>query len=106
MDLGLFHPAWRAEPNSISKRIIPARQSMPEITHNDQLREEFNRWAEAGRGEGMERDHLPIVLPMLAKMGICADENILDVGCGSRLALQTSRATRHRRTRRRCGHLR
>src|ERR1700683_4467664 len=56
---------------------------MPEITHNDQLREEFNRWAEAGRGEGMERDHLPIVLPMLAKMGIREDETILDVGCCS-----------------------
>jgi SAM-dependent methyltransferase len=56
---------------------------MPEIAPNEQLREEFNRWAEAGRGEGMERDHLPIVLPMLARMGIREDENILDVGCGS-----------------------
>lgn len=55
---------------------------MPEPTHNEQLREEFNRWAEAGRGEGMENDHLPIALPMLAQMGLRADENILDVGCG------------------------
>src|SRR5215469_2783495 len=47
------------------------------------LREEFNRWAEAGRGEGMERDHLPIVLPMLEKMRIAARDNVLDVGCGS-----------------------
>ena len=32
------------------------------------LRQEFNRWAEAGRGEGMEQDHLPIVLPVLDRM--------------------------------------
>ena len=56
---------------------------MAETQQNEKLREEFNRWAEAGRGEGMERDHLPIVLPMLAKMDLRADENVLDVGCGS-----------------------
>lgn len=58
---------------------------MPEPAANqtESLRLEFNRWAEAGKGEGMHRDHLPIVLPMLAKMQLRADENILDVGCGS-----------------------
>jgi SAM-dependent methyltransferase len=48
-----------------------------------QLREEFNRWAAAGRGEGMENDHLPIVLPMLVMMNLQPDEIILDVGCGT-----------------------
>jgi arsenite methyltransferase len=47
------------------------------------LREEFNRWAEAGRGEGMEQDHLPITLPVLEKMHIAPGDNVLDVGCGS-----------------------
>ncbi len=47
------------------------------------LREEFNRWAEAGRGEGMERDHLPITLPVIAKMQLAAMDNVLDVGCGT-----------------------
>jgi arsenite methyltransferase len=47
------------------------------------LREEFNRWAEAGRGDGMEQDHLPITLPVLQKMGLAAADNVLDVGCGS-----------------------
>lgn len=50
---------------------------------NQNLREEFNRWAEAGRGDGMEQDHLPITLPVIAKMGIAATDNVLDVGCGS-----------------------
>ena len=56
---------------------------MPEITSNDFLREEFNRWAEAGRGEGMEQDHLPITLPVLEKMRLAPTDNVLDVGCGA-----------------------
>jgi SAM-dependent methyltransferase len=56
---------------------------MPDPTAAEYLRTEFNRWAEAGKGEGMEEDHLPIALPMLAKMTLRADENILDVGCGA-----------------------
>ena len=47
------------------------------------LREEFNRWAEAGRGEGMEQDHLPITLPVLEKMKLAPADNVLDVGCGA-----------------------
>jgi arsenite methyltransferase len=47
------------------------------------LREEFNRWAEAGRGDGMEQDHVPITLPVLEKMCLAPTENVLDVGCGS-----------------------
>ena len=55
---------------------------MPESPDNEALREEFNRWAEAGRGEGMEEEHLPIVLPVLDQMNLARDENILDVGSG------------------------
>lgn len=47
------------------------------------LREEFNRWAEAGRGEGMEQDHLPITLPVLEKMQLGPADNVLDAGCGA-----------------------
>src|SRR5580658_3327113 len=56
---------------------------MSEASHLDHLRDEFNRWAEAGRGEGMEQEHLPIVLPVLDRMAIEPDENILDLGCGT-----------------------
>lgn len=47
------------------------------------LREEFNRWAETGRGEGMEQEHLPVTLPVLEKMQLAPTENLLDVGCGA-----------------------
>src|ERR1700689_4380286 len=56
---------------------------MAEAPHHEQLREEFNRWAEAGRGEGMEQDHLPIVLPVLDRMRLQPYDNILDLGCGA-----------------------
>jgi len=48
-----------------------------------ELREEFNKWAESGRGDGMEQDHLPITLPVLEKLRIAGSENILEVGCGA-----------------------
>jgi SAM-dependent methyltransferase len=56
---------------------------MADQTAAENLRTEFNRWAESGKGEAMEEDHLPITLPMLAKMDLRADENVLDVGCGA-----------------------
>jgi len=56
---------------------------MPNSEPEDQLREEFNRWAEAGRGEKMEKSHLPIVAPMLALMDLQPADRVLDVGCGS-----------------------
>jgi hypothetical protein len=33
----------------------------------------------------MERDHLPITLPVIEKMRLAAIDNVLDVGCGSGL---------------------
>jgi SAM-dependent methyltransferase len=59
------------------------QKAMPESAHNESLREEFNRWAAAGRGEGMEEGHLPIVLPVLDQMKLEPEENVLDVGCGA-----------------------
>jgi SAM-dependent methyltransferase len=56
---------------------------MRDATQASTLREEFNRWAEAGRGEGMEQDHLPITLPVLEKMRLAPTDSVLDVGCGA-----------------------
>jgi SAM-dependent methyltransferase len=56
---------------------------MSESDSNEKLRVEFNRWADAGHGEGMEEDHLPITLPVLEKMRLAPTDNVLDVGCGA-----------------------
>jgi arsenite methyltransferase len=56
---------------------------MANDSNSETLREEFNRWAEAGRGDGMEQDHLPITLPVLEKMNLAPADNVLDLGCGS-----------------------
>ncbi len=47
------------------------------------VREEFNQWAVAGRGEEMEDHHLPIVAPVLPLMAIKPHDHVLDLGCGS-----------------------
>jgi ubiquinone/menaquinone biosynthesis C-methylase UbiE len=57
--------------------------TMPDRAPELKLREEFNRWAEAGRGEEMEESHLPIVEPTLALMNLQPDDRVLDLGCGS-----------------------
>ena len=62
---------------------------MPESANNDQLREEFNRWAEAGRGEEMERDHRLIAEKTLALMQLAPEDNVLDLGCGAGWLLRT-----------------
>lgn len=55
---------------------------MPQMGANETLRQEFNTWAEAGKGESMEKEHRPIVEPMLAMMKFGRKDIILDVGCG------------------------
>lgn len=47
------------------------------------LRAEFNRWAEAGRGEEMAEEHAAIAAGMLSGMEFAPDDKILDIGCGS-----------------------
>jgi predicted TPR repeat methyltransferase len=47
------------------------------------LREEFNRWAEAGRGEEMESHHLFITEQTVRHMGLRPGERVLDLGCGT-----------------------
>ena len=50
---------------------------------DERLRTEFNDWAKAGRGEGMERGHRPAGEQAIALMKISTDARVLDVGCGS-----------------------
>lgn len=55
---------------------------MSQAAANENLRKEFNTWADAGKGESMEQEHRPIVEPMLAMMRFAPNETILDVGSG------------------------
>ena len=54
-----------------------------QIDRDDQLRQEFNEWARAGRGEGMEKGHGPVGRQAIELMNLPADAYVLDVGCGS-----------------------
>jgi SAM-dependent methyltransferase len=50
---------------------------------DEQLRTEFNEWAQAGKGESMERGHRPVGEQAIALMHVSSDARVLDVGCGS-----------------------
>jgi len=46
------------------------------------IRREFNRWAEQGRGRGMEKNHWEITRQMIELMNVDAHDNVADLGCG------------------------
>jgi len=50
---------------------------------DEQLRTEFNEWARAGRGEGMEKGHGPVGKQAIQLMRVPPDARALDIGCGS-----------------------
>src|SRR5205085_11382963 len=53
------------------------------MSPDDLLRAEFNRWAEQGRGEEMERHHLDITEKTIRRMALRPGERVLDLGCGA-----------------------
>jgi len=54
------------------------------ITDTDErLRQEFNEWAEAGKGEEMEHHHISITQQTLALMDLKPGQRVLDLGCGA-----------------------
>ncbi len=46
------------------------------------LRQEFNAWAAAGRGEEMEQHHISIAEQTIRRMALKPGERVLDLGCG------------------------
>src|SRR5579863_1876033 len=50
---------------------------------DEQMRQEFNQWAEAGRGEEMEHHHISITQQTLALMDLKPGQRVLDLGCGA-----------------------
>jgi arsenite methyltransferase len=53
------------------------------ISPDERLQSEFNRWAEQGRGEEMERHHLDITEKTIRSMELRPGERVLDLGCGA-----------------------
>ena len=53
------------------------------LSTDERLRTEFNDWAKAGRGEGMEKGHRPVGEQAIELLTIGPDARALDVGCGS-----------------------
>lgn len=49
----------------------------------DQVRELFDRWADAGRAEGMERGHTPTARQAFDRLRVSPGQHYLDIGCGN-----------------------
>jgi len=54
-----------------------------EVDSTERLRLEFNDWARAGRGAGMEKGHRPVGEQAIELMGLGAASQVVDIGCGS-----------------------
>ena len=50
---------------------------------DERLRQEFNQWAEQGKGEEMENHHISITEQTMAMMNLKPGDKILDLGCGA-----------------------
>ena len=50
---------------------------------DEHLRIEFNEWARAERGAGMEKGHRPVGEQAISRMNLTPDARVLDIGCGS-----------------------
>jgi arsenite methyltransferase len=56
---------------------------MPTHDADEKLRQEFNEWAAAGKGEEMERHHISIAEQTIRMMNLKPGERVLDLGCGA-----------------------
>ncbi len=52
-------------------------------TAEQRVRDEFNQWAEQGKGEEMEAHHISITEQTLALMDLKPGDRVLDLGCGT-----------------------
>lgn len=49
----------------------------------DRLKNEFDRWAREGRGEGMAEGHLAVTRCIIEMMSLPRDGRVLELGCGT-----------------------
>src|SRR5688572_21714022 len=69
-------------PPSVHEQMA-VNEQLEQMDRDEQLRQEFNQWAKAGRGEGMEKGHGPVGRQAIELMHLPGDARVLDVGCGS-----------------------
>lgn len=50
---------------------------------DERLRDEFNQWAEQGKGEEMESHHISITQQTIELMKLRPGDKVLDLGCGA-----------------------
>ena len=48
----------------------------------ERIRREFNRWADQGRGRGMEKSHWEITRQLIDLMNVGEHDNVGELGCG------------------------
>src|SRR5512142_1244404 len=64
--------------------ILDRNENMtPQSNPDERLKQEFNRWAEAGEGPKMEQHHLDITEKTIRLMDLRPGERVLDLGCGA-----------------------
>lgn len=49
----------------------------------DEVRQLFDRWAEQGRAEGMEKSHGPSARAAFERLEVGPGQHFLDIGCGN-----------------------
>jgi arsenite methyltransferase len=49
----------------------------------ERIRNEFNRWADQGRGRGLEKGHWETTRQLIDLMHVDEHDNVLDLGCGA-----------------------
>src|SRR5438270_5323612 len=60
-------------------------ETKDQIIHqaDQKLQQEFNQWAQAGRGDEMEDHHSDITDQTIALMDLKPADRVLDLGCGT-----------------------
>lgn len=67
---------------------MPTRDEVLQSEAERKVQQEFNEWAQAGRGDEMEDHHSDITNQTIALMDLKPNDRVLDLGCGTGWASQ------------------
>src|SRR5205809_4327409 len=62
---------------------MPTRDEVIQNEADRKIQQEFNQWAQAGRGDEMEDHHSDITGQTIALMNLKPSDRVLDLGCGT-----------------------